>query len=287
MNPAEYGAGEDDSRERTDVPFLPGAVRTRRWFELVESNELCSPFRAHIYGPCPVEGLFYEAACNLGHQERLMLVMSQFSRYMKTGNHAMPKFSWEEDQEHVVGAAHCSCGFYTYYGYPRENDLAKDGGTYVSAVVETWGRMTYGDKGLRAQKMKVKALVLTPWRPRLREYYADAYRQLGWAGAVLMHIFMLVMAFGVDLVIKSLISAFTEYSLSWPWWSIAWIFTLSQLLVPMEMFKDWRKDSKKARQKITPEQVAALQEMYPHVEIFETWKEADTKYPATERRDLP
>lgn len=79
--------------------------------------------------------------------------------------------------EHVPGQLHCSCGFYAYYTID-DAPLARQG---IVGIVAGTGRVTAGQKGFRAQRAQILALVVPepPWRGRwwgvLVYAFASAY----------------------------------------------------------------------------------------------------------------
>lgn len=63
----------------------------------------------------------------------------------------------EEAAEHVPGQMGCKCGFYAYYDETERNTWMDDG--CVEAVVEATGTVTHGEKGIRAQKLRIVGMV--------------------------------------------------------------------------------------------------------------------------------
>lgn len=292
-NPFDFGAGQAQGNERKDVPFLPGTVVTRRWFEIGPDLTVRSPFRGNIFSG-ETTG-YYEGECNVGPMERAMLQFQQFLVAMN-GSHTnvvIPplKDSLEDRENHVVGQSDCTCGFYTYYGYPKHEDLIPDGGRYIGGLVESFGRITYGDKGLRCQKMRILALVLRTKITPFPEYLKDWYRSYGWRLSLFVHLVMLLGMLIIDTLIRGIVGAITGSGMETNVWAVAWVVFFSQALPVLSIAKEWRKHRKKSREAssavLTRLEVQRVKKLYPGVEIFESWEEAEAKYPVTERRDLP
>jgi hypothetical protein len=77
-----------------------------------------------------------------------------------------------EPEPHVIPehqVATCSCGFYAYFD--EANDYADS--TTVTGVIEAYGKVTIGTRGFRAEKARLRALVI----PRLRN--SDPNRHKG------------------------------------------------------------------------------------------------------------
>lgn len=66
----------------------------------------------------------------------------------------------DSPERHAAAAANCTCGFYAY-GHPGWGQEYQQF-THVQAVISCYGQMTYGTKGLRAQKAWIDALWLGP-----------------------------------------------------------------------------------------------------------------------------
>lgn len=59
--------------------------------------------------------------------------------------------------QHQVASVNCSCGYYAYFD---GNNNEFQHGVNVEAVVEAWGKITIGEKGFRASKARIAALVI-------------------------------------------------------------------------------------------------------------------------------
>jgi hypothetical protein len=69
----------------------------------------------------------------------------------------------EKHRNHVVAAADCTCGFYAYVDGSNqymETDFSYRNTLRVAAVIEGYGVCTVGNRGFRASKARLKALVL-------------------------------------------------------------------------------------------------------------------------------
>lgn len=73
-------------------------------------------------------------------------------------------YLWES-KGHRPGQANCSCGFYSYYRMgPAKTYLpARDSLNSVNGllgVIEAYGRVTIGDRGMRSEKARIVGLVV-------------------------------------------------------------------------------------------------------------------------------
>lgn len=136
MNPVHYGAYADESSETP--PLFQGSVISRRWFQVSAQGHLKAPYYLAQYQGWSLERLnshAYTAEC-----ERVVR-------------------PWAKDYTHRVASAKCSCGFYSFWDRPFVSP-GEDVGVRIGAVVECWGRMTVGKKGLRAERMRILALAV-------------------------------------------------------------------------------------------------------------------------------
>jgi hypothetical protein len=72
---------------------------------------------------------------------------------------------------HVVAGVNCGCGYYAYFN--GDNTYAQT--DRVSAVVEGYGVCTVGDRGFRASKARLVALVLPDTEQKSRDRHARHY----------------------------------------------------------------------------------------------------------------
>lgn len=85
-----------------------------------------------------------------------------------------------EPPKHHVGQIDCSCGYYAYFD--GGNDYAAPG--QVTGIIEGYGTVTVGDRGFRAEKARLVALVdptsrLSGWRQRWDDFSGWAERSTG------------------------------------------------------------------------------------------------------------
>lgn len=69
-------------------------------------------------------------------------------------------------ENHIVAGMNCACGFWAYYNGANNASHPQT----VAAVVEGFGRVTYGTEGFRSSKMRVLGLIREPFHA---ERYTD------------------------------------------------------------------------------------------------------------------
>lgn len=247
MHPTQYGGSG------RGIEVFPGSVFTRRWFEVIDlgvHTYLESPFQFSRYPG-------WDEGCD----------HTYFANCMR----------WPTIAEHI-GASHCECGFYSYFGTPEPMDLPNSG-KYIGAVVENFGRITYGDLGLRSAKMRIKAFVVPI--PRFR--FINWWR---WVKSDKPRTYMTLMFSSlVTAVLTAFIGLFAHnegiiYSgyligiVLYPLYSMIWYAIMTRTAVPEKLTvgKGLRK---------------RLRIKYPGVPIYRSWKEAERDFPVTRRADLP
>lgn len=109
------------------VPFVPGSLYGIRAFEVDSTGHLHAPVKTYNFQPG--ENI---ATCPLRRDNELM---------------------WGGARHHVAAMA-CSCGFYAHY----DGSSTHSSGTNITAMVEGYGRVTYGDYGFRAEKLRIVAI---------------------------------------------------------------------------------------------------------------------------------
>lgn len=130
---------------RREVPHYPGELTAIRAFQINSSGILGSPQRTHTW--LPGEN---QARCNL----------SQGGIWLRPRGSAFPNVDYYPFPGHEIGCMDCQCGFYAYFDQ-------KNAGTYlpgrpstaVLGIVKAYGRLTVGEHGLRATKMKIVGIV--------------------------------------------------------------------------------------------------------------------------------
>lgn len=64
--------------------------------------------------------------------------------------------------EHPVGKIDCTCGYYAYFD---NNNNEYQHGINVEGIIEAWGKITIGERGFRASKARIRALVMPMMSP--------------------------------------------------------------------------------------------------------------------------
>lgn len=64
-----------------------------------------------------------------------------------------------QPEEHRIGGADCSCGFYGYFGRANDYALMLGYGVTVTGIIEAYGTVSIGSRGFRASKARIVAFV--------------------------------------------------------------------------------------------------------------------------------
>lgn len=127
---------------KTDVPLYTGRITGLRSFAVTSDGQLT--------------GVTYAGRWADGeNQAKCALTDSTF--YSFESNDGAERYFSAPKPEHRVGGIDCTCG---YYGYFAGNDNEFQAGVHVESVIEAWGKMTLGNRGFRASKARIVALVI-------------------------------------------------------------------------------------------------------------------------------
>ena len=127
----------------------PGSLRAYRHFGPPGSNATLTAVHSSFTYPKVEEGEWWQAKCGTSDHLRKL------------------------DGKHKVPDKDCKCGFYLNY-YPQNSFYDKSqNSTHPRGVVEASGHMVLGEKGFRAQKMRLVAL--TPITFALGAYVAEVF----------------------------------------------------------------------------------------------------------------
>lgn len=125
---------------KIDIPFYTGRLVGLRSFAVTSKGELTGVTYAGRWHDGD-----NEAKCAL-HDNRFY---ADFDPEKKSGI--------THDPNHQVASLGCSCGYYAYFD---GNDNEFQHGVNVEGLVEAWGKITIGEKGFRAAKARIVALVV-------------------------------------------------------------------------------------------------------------------------------
>lgn len=169
----------------SDRPLVVGTLTGLRAFAVDKYGRLGGPSYSGVFRPGENEakcralaqslsGLPAGSAVNTStYSFSLPVVPRKYEVTLNTGEKLPPatvsdlqKLFPPKDDDHTVGGVDCSCGFYAYFD--GRNDYHESGQGEVEAIIEGYGVCTVGDRGFRASKAKVVALV-TPKHLRPKE----------------------------------------------------------------------------------------------------------------------
>lgn len=125
---------------KIDVPFYTGRLVGLRSFDVTPQGELT--------------GVTYKGRWKDGENQAKCALHDE-TFYEWEGPEYKKKIS--HDPTHQVASMGCSCGYYAYFD---GNDNEFQHGVNVEAVIEAWGKITIGEKGFRAAKARIVALVI-------------------------------------------------------------------------------------------------------------------------------
>lgn len=189
---------------------------------------------------------------------------------------------------HPIGSAHCSCGFYAFRTYERSIISGYPRPTSVQAIVEGFGHVTVGTEGFRAEKLRIKAIVV-PSVPRSDRFsrFSDGYIGSFW------HLAMLLI--GLAILFFNVVANFLWYD-DWFGDNAAWVswMILTVGMTPtwfnMAAFRYKKKyagaTSKSPALGYFEEVLPKIRENYPNIEIFTDPTKALKAYPVSNFRAL-
>ena len=267
MRPADYGA--EGGKEL--IQSFPGSVVTRRWFEVNKLAHLESPFRMRVYRP------------TRGREPWVAMCQQVFGDILRTR-----KFNYG-DPYHQVADKDCSCGFYSYFDEPSPFDLEVYDSTdrhFVGAVIENYGRVTYASAGLRAEKMRLLALVIPKKiRPSIQGF--RNYWKLNGVRSPEMFFFLAMIAI-IGGWLGGVYSIFFDPEDDM--W-LLWGYLIGFLLGPFVAFLvyvSWFVRHRDQNFLMIPELLKlALLAHYPNTPVYSSWEEAAKDFPHHTRKDLP
>lgn len=234
------------------TPFYTGSLHGLRAFAVCRDGTLAGIVHKHLY----TEG-----------ENQAMCILE--AEYLARRGLAY--------RDHKVARLGCTCGFYAFHD--GSNELFHSGFAVhqCEGIIEGYGRCTVGDRGFRAEKCRVVALVLplalTKRQARKAKVLHTVYRFMplvcGVAG--------LAMSLGISVIL----GVFGSDS---PWLAPALIWTGALLLLLVSYSV---RIETAARMKAKPMDHLAplIQAKYPNVPVYQTTAEMLRKHPLTNRKE--
>ena len=233
-----------------DRPFVAGSLVGHRAFAVDSLGRLVGPSHGGVFKPGENVGacIKYESAFT-PTQLYLDVALSRLS--VRATPPPQPKVA----ADHRIGSGDCTCGYYAYFdGGP--NPYAGGPGR-VDALIEGYGTCTVGQRGFRAEKARLVALVDS--RPRLTWW--DRH------GGVLLAVLLLL---NVASLVRHLVDP--------DWWAIgAGVGVLSCCYLAWSRGQSLSK--KRASRAASP--MAAVLRNYPDVPVYPSIKAATAAHPLT------
>lgn len=255
----------------SDRPFAAGSLVGLRAFKIDKWGRLTGPSHGGVFKPGENVGECVDGGAqafsgipdgsavdfNVGGHGNVTLVLPDGSRHAYPSRRALMKDY--PPKSHQVGTKGCSCGFYAYFDGGNDYHQSDDG--TVAAVVEGYGTCTLGDRGFRAEKARLLALIV-PEGPRLMWWDRNGPRVL--AGVAALSI--------IGLILNLLPSP--------QWWAIlsavalpitCWSFVTHRRLVQKKLAARAQMDKR----------YALVRRNYADVPTFATTAEAIAAHPLT------
>lgn len=279
--PTSYGADAEPERQR-DVPFAVGTVVTRRWYQVTREGQLESPFQMVVWPKASEPQQWFYATCiHANGYYREAVATHEPERFNSFPNYYGRS---SRKRDHVVGSHDCDCGFYSYWRKPSCTIAVSPAGAqrYVGAVIENAGRITYGDKGMRSQKIRILAFVLDRYpKPSFFGLFRFLWTVEGLMTAALVSTIMSIAVFLLGLLASIWID--TQTVANWGSWLFAGLLPTTLIWIYLATAgSDWFASVSNDERRLK-----WLTENYPDVPVYDTWKEANKAFPATKRKDLP
>lgn len=230
--------------EFSDRPFVAGSVVGLRAFSVDSLGRLTGPSHGGIFKPdenvaqCLKRGSFSSAIWEMDVQ------LARLS-----GRPIPPRpgsSSTATSTDHQVGQVTCSCGFYAYFD--GSNTYAKP--DRVTAIIEGYGVCTVGDRGFRAEKARLLAIV-DPGKTRIWNTWQWSVGVGIWCGA-----------FGVTNLFQR----------DWIWAAILLVLAIANVALSVIEFRRTHK---------RPKSLRTIRSNYPDVPVYRTKRAALRAHPLT------
>lgn len=187
---------------------------------------------------------------------------------------------------HPVASLHCSCGFYAFRTWEQSARSHYPSSTTVQAIVEGFGHVTVGSEGFRAEKIKIKALVV-PQRTKVQRM-AQRYLASRWSlWLLIVAMFVLVInLFSYFLDAYSAVSE-DEFVQAWISTSVVGIASIPMALSFAARHLQGNRSMKEELNIVYLERcLDKVRRRYPNVEIFHSHKAALRAHPVSDFKSL-
>jgi hypothetical protein len=152
--------------EFSDRPFVAGSLTGIRSFKIDNLGRLTGVSLTKVWTPgdntakCYREdysrgGLFFGPS--YGYSTVMTPYIDPMTGYMSV--RATPPVSLVKKPPHQVASLKCECGFWAYFDNDG-NPHHRAGPMSIYGVVEGFGVITVGSRGFRAEKARIKALII-------------------------------------------------------------------------------------------------------------------------------
>lgn len=188
----------------------------------------------------------------------------------------------------------CTCGFYAYFeDTPETAFMLHFEPHYVNGIVRASGKCIVGDKGFRAEKLEIVALVADkPAIPsKFRAWCNDTFLVIAQDGEKWWRRYMYFLGLYWVLMLLNLFVFDDNKYVEFAYDCAMTIIWSACIVIMMNMFymlfklKDIATTGLYGRP--SPELTANLMKMYPNVPLFKTMQEAQKAFPLTKTKDLP
>lgn len=163
----------------SDRPLVAGSLTGVRAFSVDRLGRLSGPSHGGIFGPSENVATCSSPARAWFKAARRLSALSQWSITYNTPYPSSLSFdppaaevqteaegaAPTEGERHQIAGMACACGYYAYFDKGNNPHAGK---TTVHALIEGYGVCTVGERGFRAEKAKLVALV-DPTAKRLRD----------------------------------------------------------------------------------------------------------------------
>lgn len=198
---------------------------------------------------------------------RVRLSMNRRPRRLCDAEDEVAEEPTEEDEsepKHVLSGLDCSCGFYAYT--TGENGYMIPGTRRVAGIVEGTGTLTIGQRGFRASKVRIVALILNPGPkgPSLHTWQCWL-----WGG----------------LTLANANTAVRQAADGHMWWGFAAALMCGWSAVIFADQRKWRRSAKVMRamiRKTYGDFNDSIRQQYPNVPTYPTEEEAVAAHPLTD-----
>lgn len=270
----------------SDRPFVAGSLVGLRAFDVDSLGRLTGPSFGGVFRPGENAATCGGGRAELAALHRAARDLARVTSRMQLtyGGSSLAQEAVEAKQTpHVTAGKGCACGFYAYLD--GTNTYAKR--DRVTAVIEGYGVCTVGERGFRAEKARLLAIVLPGEEKRRHWEWYDRLSDRCYGGNWDASVSVLSGVAAVALTVSSIGLAIDVSS----WFALLGILAPAFAAMAIVLFKasfhgidrqhSSVRDLSDCYDHVSRDQLASVRRNYPDVPIYRTERAALKAHPLT------